>query len=96
MVWHSEANVVSRAMILQGYTAVTAEDVPAAVKIYERALDILQGGVKRWPNDPDRGAIFTETFVRGVRRLHLTAYTQVKPCQGRNVDSRDFSFVDRS
>lgn len=61
-------------MLLQGLLASQGDDKYKCMKYFGRAMDILDGGVKKWPNESDRGVIFSDTFVRGVRRVHLTAY----------------------
>ena len=51
--------------------------------MYEKALDILQWGRQEWDGVPkdDRGAVFEDTFIRGVRGLHLDAYMKASQPQ---------------
>lgn len=50
-----------------------------AVEFYSRAIEVLNWGRIAWKDVPQekRGAIFSDTFVRGVKDLHLTALMQV-------------------
>lgn len=47
----------------------------AAVEYYSRAVEILEWGRHTWKDVPlnDRGPIFELTFIRGVKRLYMTA-----------------------
>jgi hypothetical protein len=50
-----------------------------AVECQSRALEVLDWGSRAWKDIPasDRGCIFERTFIRGVRRLHITAIHEV-------------------
>lgn len=64
-------------LILQGFlTAGLTSDYSAGVEMYEKALGILKWGQEEWDGVPkdERGVVFEDTFVRGVRDLHLDAY----------------------
>lgn len=52
----------------------------AGVEFFTRAIDILEWGRRVWKDVPkdDRGAIFEVTFVRGVKRLYMSAMHQVR------------------
>ncbi len=67
-------------LILSGFLVWGAqqEHVPA-LQYYKSAITVLEWGLHTWPNVPnsERGAIFSETFVRGVRRLYLDVYLSV-------------------
>ena len=51
----------------------------SAHQFLRHALEILDWGARVWNNVPrgDRGAIFDETFIRGVRRLYLILLMEV-------------------
>ncbi|TDL21882.1 hypothetical protein BD410DRAFT_771211 [Rickenella mellea] len=60
-----------------------------AVEFYQNAVDLLERGRKIWSNVPDdqRGAVFSETFVRGVKAQLVDCYMQAynsKP--GKDAD----------
>ncbi|KAG1733916.1 uncharacterized protein EDB91DRAFT_1148001 [Suillus paluster] len=48
----------------------------AGVQFLKRAVDLLEWGRNIWKNvtHTDRGAIFQDTFVRGVRSMHLSMF----------------------
>ncbi len=50
-----------------------------AMQFYRSVLSVLEWGLKTWKDEPnsERGAIFTPTFVRGVRRHYLNSYLGV-------------------
>ena len=47
---------------------------------FKLALEILEGGLKLWPNATaaDRGVIFSNAFVNRVRSLELDALHSVR------------------
>ncbi len=47
--------------------------------LYSDTLDFLEKGRKIWAGVPreDRGAMFDDTFIRGIKVLHLEAYMGV-------------------
>lgn len=51
----------------------------AGVQYFIRALDLLEWGRNIWKNVPksDRGAIFEDTFITGVRGLYLKMFMEV-------------------
>ncbi|KAH7930147.1 hypothetical protein BV22DRAFT_77327 [Leucogyrophana mollusca] len=52
-----------------------------AEEFLKRSLDLLEWGRQFWKNVPssDRGAIFEDTFIRGVRSMHLETFMRVRP-----------------
>lgn len=51
-----------------------------AVERYDKALAILKWGREQWKDVPkeDRGTVFEDSFVRGVRDMRLEAYMEVR------------------
>lgn len=51
----------------------------AALDFYTSALEVLQWGNVRWPGVPpeEKGAIFRDSFIRGVKVLRLDAFIKV-------------------
>lgn len=51
-----------------------------AVERYDKALAILKWGREHWKDvsKDDRGTIFEDSFVRGVRDLRLEVYMEVR------------------
>lgn len=51
----------------------------AYVEFVTRAVDVLKWGLEAWKevSKEDRGAIFSDTFLRGVRVLRLDALMKV-------------------
>lgn len=49
------------------------------VEFISHALEVLEWGRKTWKNvsREDRGSIFEDTFIRGVRSLHIDAFMKV-------------------
>jgi hypothetical protein len=49
------------------------------VEFLSRAIEVLNWGRIAWKNvsRDDRGAIFEDTFVRGVRAMHMNAFMEV-------------------
>ncbi|KAI0094489.1 hypothetical protein BDY19DRAFT_912986 [Irpex rosettiformis] len=62
-------------------------DPKSALEFYRSSLSVLEWGLKTWKDVPDseRGAIFTPTFIRGIRRHYLNAY--LSACRGVNFRS---------
>ena len=50
-----------------------------SLEYYGRVIDVLDWGRRVWHNVPkdDRGAIFQPTFLRGVKRMRLSALSEV-------------------
>ncbi|KZV60725.1 hypothetical protein PENSPDRAFT_644065, partial [Peniophora sp. CONT] len=66
-----------RILILQGFlTAGLTNDHGAGVEMYDKVLNILKWGRQEWDGIPkeERGVVFEDTFVRGVRDIRLDAY----------------------
>lgn len=57
-----------------------------AVERYDKALAILKWGREKWKGVPkeDRGTIFEDSFVRGVRDMRLEAYMEVRYINSRH------------
>ncbi len=51
------------------------------VEFLSSVLDVLEWGSQAWEDIPekDKGVIFSSTFIRGVRSMHLQAYMKVVP-----------------
>ncbi len=64
-----------RAFILDGLK----RDNLATETLYRDTLDFLEEGRKIWRHvsKDDRGTVFEDTFVRGIRVLHLHAFLKV-------------------
>ena len=54
------------------------------VEFIGRALEVLRWGLETWKDVPlqDRGAVFSESFIRGVHALYLDAYLPVSQTLG--------------
>ncbi|TDL15598.1 hypothetical protein BD410DRAFT_845061 [Rickenella mellea] len=66
-----------RLWVMNGFTAYRVmHDYPAAVTWFNNVLELLERGRTIWNDVPseDRGAVFTDNFVRSVRSFHLEAY----------------------
>jgi len=52
-----------------------------AVEFHARVVEILNWGSHVWEDVPisDRGCIFEWTFIRGAKRLYLSAIHQASP-----------------
>lgn len=67
--------------VMRGFiTSGLLQDSLATESLYRDTLDFLKEGQKIWGNVPrsDRGTVFDDTFVRGIRVLHLEAFTKVR------------------
>ena len=49
-------------------------------EFYRRAMDVIEWGRSMWKDvdRADRGSIFEETFLRGLRAMHIEAFMQVR------------------
>lgn len=58
-------------------------DSKTALQFYRSILSVLEWGLKTWKDVPnsERGAVFTETFIRGIRKHYLNAYLSVRSFQ---------------
>jgi hypothetical protein len=59
------------------------------VEFLSRALEVLEWGRTAWKKVPvgDRGVIFEDTFIHGLRAMHLNALMEVcllPPCYERS------------
>ena len=65
-----------RAFIEEKFTG----DPKPSVELYRKILSVLDWGLKTWPGVPNsvRGAIFNETFIRGMKRHYLNVYLAVR------------------
>lgn len=66
---------VMRAFLSAGVT----QNYPSAIQFYEWALEIIERGRKIWRDvsTDDRGVVFEDTFIRGIRLLLNQAYMGV-------------------
>lgn len=50
------------------------------VEFLSRAIEVLEWGRTAWKNVPvdDRGVIFEDTFIHGLRAMHLEALMEVR------------------
>jgi len=55
------------------------DDSLATENLYRDTLDFLEEGRKVWENvsRKERGTVFDDSFTRGIRVLHLEAFTKV-------------------
>ncbi|EDR15294.1 uncharacterized protein LACBIDRAFT_291776 [Laccaria bicolor S238N-H82] len=79
--WQSARDALAttvRAWIIQAFIQNSFGRHTAGVEFFSRAVDVLEWGRRVWKDVPkdDRGAIFEVTFVRGVKRLYLSAMHQ--------------------
>ncbi|KDQ19786.1 hypothetical protein BOTBODRAFT_27211 [Botryobasidium botryosum FD-172 SS1] len=68
-----------RGFIMRGFLGGGLHgDYGPGVEYIGRALEILDWGRKAWKDVPivDKGTIFSDTFTRGVRRLHIQTLMQ--------------------
>jgi hypothetical protein len=58
-------------------------------ELYRRAIDIVEWGrsIFGGVSEKDRGVIFADTFLRGLRLMHLEALKQVRTFFGPSFDS---------
>lgn len=84
------------AWVIAGFLASGGHNTSrAALEFYSQALDILQWSRTVWPEVPreERGSVFDVTFIRGVRRLFLSALVEVRlPFTLRDSDIYVFCF----
>ncbi|KZT06256.1 TPR-like protein [Laetiporus sulphureus 93-53] len=65
-----------RAWIMHAFVMLNMkDDVDGALKLYTQVLAVLQWGRQAWRDvkKDDRGVIFEDTFLRGVRSLYMEA-----------------------
>ncbi|KAJ7204436.1 hypothetical protein GGX14DRAFT_460408, partial [Mycena pura] len=68
-------SVTVRAWMMKGYVDSNMGASTGAVEFYKCIIDVLEWGRRTYPNIPteDRGVIFEPSFVRGIRRLYISA-----------------------
>ncbi|KAH8086614.1 hypothetical protein BXZ70DRAFT_1011706 [Cristinia sonorae] len=87
--WNSVRRAITttiRSYIMRGFMEATVKNNHSAgVEFIGRALEILRWGCETWKDvaQDDKGAIFQESFVRGVHALYIEIY--MKAC----IDSND-------
>ncbi len=61
-------------------TSGLLDDSLATENLYRDTLDFLEEGRKVWENvsRKERGTVFDDSFIRGIRVLHLEAFTKVR------------------
>ncbi|KDQ59303.1 hypothetical protein JAAARDRAFT_34037 [Jaapia argillacea MUCL 33604] len=76
-------SVTIRALIMRGFFD-HIQNVEHSEKNLAKAIEILDWGRKAWKDIPvsEKGSIFEDTFVRGVRNLHLDVYMQAWQAAG--------------
>lgn len=73
---------VVSAWVMRGFlTEVLAGHDPSVLEFYGQSIDLLEWGRGVWKDVPteDRGVIFEKTFIRGIRRMYLSALLRVRP-----------------
>ncbi|KAK0446162.1 hypothetical protein EV421DRAFT_1792770 [Armillaria borealis] len=68
--------ITVRLWIMRGFMGEKLNhDLAMKVEYLSRALEVLEWGRKTWSQIPkaSRGAVFEDTFIRGVRNMYLTA-----------------------
>jgi hypothetical protein len=66
----------NRGWIMRGFLEAGMRGTKAVqVEFLSRSLEVLEWGQKAWKNVPssDKGCIFDDTFIRGVRSMHIEA-----------------------
>ncbi|KAH9949363.1 hypothetical protein B0H21DRAFT_688543, partial [Amylocystis lapponica] len=68
--------ITVRTWILNGFVASKAGKYETALTLLQDAVTVLQWGAKKWEDvsKDDRGIIFEDSFLRGVKRMHLDIY----------------------
>ncbi|KAJ7109814.1 hypothetical protein C8R44DRAFT_263484 [Mycena epipterygia] len=68
-------SVTVRLWMMRGFVDSNIGVLNAGLEFYQRILDVLEWGRRTWPNvsSQDRGVIFEDSFVRGIRRLYIPA-----------------------
>ena len=61
----------------------------SALEYYNRVVEVLEWGRRVWKNETteDRGIIFQDTFLRGVKCLRLDTLMKVCPLSLNEYDS---------
>ncbi|KAF8215757.1 hypothetical protein K438DRAFT_1704627 [Mycena galopus ATCC 62051] len=86
-------SVTIRLWIMRGFLDSNMRVLTGGVEFYKRALDVLEWGRQTYPNvaSEDRGVVFEASFVRGVRRLYISAVVSL---HRKNGDSCGYSLDD--
>lgn len=68
-----------RLRIINAFIANTSGKYRVAIELYTDVVDFLEWGRKFWQHEPeeDRGVIFLPSFIRGVKRLLISALHDV-------------------
>lgn len=82
--------LTSSAWVMKGFfTDCIYDNSAAATQFFANAVDLLTRGRSLWPDVPkaERGTIFEETFIMGVRMLHMVTFLHVsfKPVDGKKL-----------
>ncbi|KAG6841567.1 hypothetical protein C0991_009602 [Blastosporella zonata] len=82
----------NRAWLMRGYLQASFKLPGSYVEFVSDALQILEWGARVWKNVPteERGVIFEDSFIRGVKRLYLNllfeqSYTHEKTGDMENI-----------
>ncbi|KAJ7508705.1 hypothetical protein B0H11DRAFT_1966374 [Mycena galericulata] len=84
--------VTIRIWIMRGFVDGNIGRLTARVEFFKRILDVLDWGRRTFPNvsKEERGAIFEDSFIRGIRRLFipavLTLYLKEGPNSGYTLE----------
>ncbi|KAF9011149.1 hypothetical protein BDQ17DRAFT_1345591 [Cyathus striatus] len=64
-----------RGWIMTGFLKCSSGTFPSGMQLYQNAVELLEWGRQHWKDvsTDDRGVIFEKTFIRGVKRLYLSA-----------------------
>ena len=80
---------LTRGFILRAFLEGTVRGNSAAtIEFLSRSIEILEWGQRVWKDVPrtERGTIFDDTFVRGVRSMYLDALMQVSRKFSRSIN----------
>ncbi|KAJ7651523.1 hypothetical protein DFH06DRAFT_545632 [Mycena polygramma] len=68
-------SITVRIWMMRGFIDQNMGALNGGVEFFKRILDVLEWGRRTYPNVPseDRGVIFEDSFVRGIRRMYLPA-----------------------
>ncbi|KAJ7150348.1 hypothetical protein C8R46DRAFT_1198415 [Mycena filopes] len=85
--------VTVRIWLMRGFLDSNMGALNGGVEFFKRILELLEWGRRTYPNVPaeERGVIFDDSFVRGVRRLYIPA---VLSLHGQNGDSSGYTLDD--
>ncbi|KJA28580.1 hypothetical protein HYPSUDRAFT_62222 [Hypholoma sublateritium FD-334 SS-4] len=82
-----------RAWLMCGLMATLRGQYQTSMEYYSRVVDVLDWGSHIWQNVPtrNRGVIFERTFIRGAKRLQLSA---MHTCITKKVNNLNFTIND--